>query len=128
MKNLNINPMGLKGNQINERMKELMGISTINENTTKSAVELIRSRLDGNEELISDALIKDVYAKSESNTRRFLENMEDVCRKAILEESDTVSKENVADLGKRKLTPSQSQKRDANLIAFYEVNYPIGEK
>jgi len=47
MKNLNINPMGLKGNQINERMKELMGITSINENTTKSAVELTKIGPDG---------------------------------------------------------------------------------
>ena len=47
MENSNINPMGLKGNQINERMKELMGISTINENTTKSAVELTKIGPDG---------------------------------------------------------------------------------
>ena len=34
MKNKNIiSPVGLKGNQINERMKELMGIKTINEST-----------------------------------------------------------------------------------------------
>jgi hypothetical protein len=47
MKNLNINPMGLKGNQVNERMKELMGISPINESTTKSAVELTEIGPDG---------------------------------------------------------------------------------
>lgn len=47
MKNLNINPMGLKGNQINERMRELMGISSINENTSKSAVELTKIGPDG---------------------------------------------------------------------------------
>lgn len=47
MKNLNINPMGLKGNQINERMRELMGISPINENTTKSAIELTKIGPDG---------------------------------------------------------------------------------
>ena len=39
--------MGLKGNQINERMKELMGISSINENTTKSAIELTKIGPDG---------------------------------------------------------------------------------
>ena len=47
MKNLNINPIGLKGNQINERMKELMGITSINENTSKSAVELTKIGPDG---------------------------------------------------------------------------------
>jgi hypothetical protein len=47
MKNLNINPMGLKGNQINERMRELMGISSINENTSKSAIELTKIGPDG---------------------------------------------------------------------------------
>ncbi len=39
--------MGLKGNQINERMRELMGISSINENTTKSAIELTKIGPDG---------------------------------------------------------------------------------
>ncbi|TXG81748.1 MAG: hypothetical protein E6R13_05830 [Spirochaetes bacterium] len=47
MENLNINPMGLKGRQINERMRELMGISSINENTSKSAVELTKIGPDG---------------------------------------------------------------------------------
>ena len=47
MENSNINPVGLKGRQINERMKELMGISSINENTTKSAVELTKIGPDG---------------------------------------------------------------------------------
>jgi len=30
--NQKILPVGLKGNEINERMKQLMGVSTINEN------------------------------------------------------------------------------------------------
>ena len=40
MKNNKINPIGLKGNEINERMKELMGINPINENKSTSVVEL----------------------------------------------------------------------------------------
>lgn len=46
-KNLNINPVGLKGNQINERMKELMGVSVINENVSRSVVELTKIGPDG---------------------------------------------------------------------------------
>lgn len=46
MKN-NINPLGLKGNQINERMKELMGIAPINENKSTSVVELTKIGPDG---------------------------------------------------------------------------------
>jgi hypothetical protein len=42
-----INPIGLKGNEINERIKALMGVSTINENNTKSVVELTKIGPDG---------------------------------------------------------------------------------
>ena len=48
MKNNKINPIGLKGNQINERMKELMGITPINENKSTSTVELTKMGPDGN--------------------------------------------------------------------------------
>jgi hypothetical protein len=41
-------PIGLKGNEINERMKELMGIAPINENKKTSAVELTKIGPDGN--------------------------------------------------------------------------------
>jgi len=41
-------PVGLKGNQINERMKELMGITSINENVSTSNVELTKVGPDGN--------------------------------------------------------------------------------
>lgn len=41
-KNLNISPVGLKGNQINERIKELMGMTPINENVSSVVVELTK--------------------------------------------------------------------------------------
>ena len=44
----NINPIGLKGNEINERMKALMGIAPINENRRSSVVELTKTGPDGN--------------------------------------------------------------------------------
>lgn len=43
----NIKPVGLKGNEINERMKELMGITPINENRRSSVVELTKVGPDG---------------------------------------------------------------------------------
>jgi len=43
-----ITPVGLKGNEINERMKQLMGIQPINENKKSSAVELTKMGPDGN--------------------------------------------------------------------------------
>ena len=46
-KNLNISPIGLKGNQINERIKELMGMSPINENTSSIVIELTKLGPDG---------------------------------------------------------------------------------
>lgn len=47
MKNNKINPIGLKGNEVNQRMIELMGIKPINENNTKSVVELTKIGPDG---------------------------------------------------------------------------------
>jgi hypothetical protein len=47
MKNNKINPIGLKGNEINERMRELMGIKPINENKSTSVVELSKIGPDG---------------------------------------------------------------------------------
>lgn len=43
-----ISPVGLKGNQINERMKELMGIAPINESKKTSVIELTKMGPDGN--------------------------------------------------------------------------------
>jgi hypothetical protein len=42
-----ITPVGLKGNEINERMKQLMGIQLINENKKTSVVELTKIGPDG---------------------------------------------------------------------------------
>jgi hypothetical protein len=46
-RNFRINPVGLKGNEINERMKQLMGVTPINENLSRSAVELTKIGPDG---------------------------------------------------------------------------------
>jgi len=46
-KNIVITPVGLKGNQINERMKELMGIAPINETKSSIVVELTKTGPDG---------------------------------------------------------------------------------
>lgn len=48
MKNNAINPVGLKGNEVINRMKNLMGMSPINENKTNSVVELSKIGPDGN--------------------------------------------------------------------------------
>lgn len=47
MKNNRILPIGLKGNQINERMMQLMGVTQINENKSNIAVELTKMGPDG---------------------------------------------------------------------------------
>lgn len=47
-KDIIISPVGLKGNEINERMKQLMGIKPITENTTsRSVIELTKMGPDG---------------------------------------------------------------------------------
>lgn len=68
--------------------KNVFALSPISE---KDAVELVRSRLDGNKDLISDAEIKEVFEKSGKNTRTFLLNMEEVCRHAVSNEKKKVS-------------------------------------
>jgi len=47
MKNNKVNPIGLKGNEINQRMIELMGIKPIVENKSTSIVELTKIGPDG---------------------------------------------------------------------------------
>jgi hypothetical protein len=67
MKNNRILPVGLKGNQINERMMELMGINQINENKSAIAVELTKMGPDGK----SYAIIREnheYYIKSTDKT------------------------------------------------------------
>ena len=67
MKNNRILPIGLKGNQINERMMELMGINQINENKSNIAVELTKMGPDGK----SYAIIREnheYYIKSTDKT------------------------------------------------------------
>jgi hypothetical protein len=46
-KKTNINPIGLKGNEVSERMIQLMGIAPINEGVSRSAVELTKMGPDG---------------------------------------------------------------------------------
>jgi hypothetical protein len=46
-KNIRINPVGLKGNEINERMRQLMGMAPINEGVSRSTVELTKIGPDG---------------------------------------------------------------------------------
>jgi hypothetical protein len=72
MRNKNIiSPIGLKGNQINERMKELMGISSINENKTNIVVELTKMGPDGK----AYAIIREnheYYIKSTTKTSKLV--------------------------------------------------------
>ena len=46
-KGIRITPVGLKGNEINERMKVLMGIAPINESRSNSVIELTKIGPDG---------------------------------------------------------------------------------
>jgi hypothetical protein len=71
MKNNRILPMGLKGNQINERMMELMGINQINENKSAIAVELTKMGPDGK----AYAIIREnheYYIKSTDKTSKLV--------------------------------------------------------
>ena len=70
-KNIKITPVGIKGYQINERMKELMGIKPINENKSNIVVELTKMGPDGN----AYAVIRENhewYIKKSSKTTNLL--------------------------------------------------------
>jgi hypothetical protein len=71
MKNNRILPIGLKGNQINERMMELMGINKTNENKSNIAVELTKMGPDGK----AYAIIREnheYYIKSTNKTSNLI--------------------------------------------------------
>jgi len=72
MKNKNIiSPVGLKGNEINERMRELMGISSINENKSNIVVELTKMGPDGK----AYAIVREnheYYIKSTTKTSKLV--------------------------------------------------------
>ncbi|MBD3203041.1 AAA family ATPase [Candidatus Woesearchaeota archaeon] len=55
----------------------------------KEAIALIRRRI-GNIKILSDEIIKKIFARSEKNPRKLLENCEDICRHAIEEEMEDV--------------------------------------
>lgn len=50
--------------------------------TPDQAVELVRSRV-GNLKLLPDYVIRELYGRTSGNTRRLLQNCEDICRKAV---------------------------------------------
>ncbi|MGM5481113.1 MAG: hypothetical protein ACQESE_01740 [Nanobdellota archaeon] len=82
---------------ISESLKEKIGenIISLKKLSQNDAIALVRSRLEGGEELVSDDAIKKVYEKSFKNTRRFLENMEDVCRNAVENDRDSVTEKDI---------------------------------
>lgn len=68
-----ISPVGLKGNEINERMKQLMGIKPINENKSNIVVELTKIGPDGK----AYAIIRENhewYIKKADKTKNLLAN------------------------------------------------------
>jgi hypothetical protein len=71
-------------------------VVTLKSLSSENAIELVRSRLDGNDEFVTDDHIKAIYDKSYKNTRRFLENMEDVSRHAVTSGREQVAKEDLA--------------------------------
>jgi len=69
--NIRINPLGLKGNEINDRMKQLMGILPINENVSKVCIELTKMGPDGK----AYAIIREnheYYIKNTNKTKNIL--------------------------------------------------------
>jgi predicted AAA+ superfamily ATPase len=84
----------LKESRISPELKKRIGknVAQLKSLHEKDAVALVRSRLDGNEKIISDANIKKVFSRlPEKSTRSFLLCMEEVCRSAIENERESVN-------------------------------------
>ncbi|MGM5480606.1 MAG: hypothetical protein ACQESC_04045 [Nanobdellota archaeon] len=98
----NLKSIVLIDNEINKKLTTSSIEKEISKNTIaitplseEDAISLVRSRLGGGEKLISDQLIKEIFEISKKNTRQFLENLEDVFRKAIDSGKEKISKKDL---------------------------------
>jgi chromosomal replication initiation ATPase DnaA len=84
-----------KKTKFSQEIKEAIGknILKLNPLTGEQAVELARSRLEENQEWISDDVIKKVFEKSNKNTRFFLLNLEDLFKRALDAGEEKITKE-----------------------------------
>ncbi|MCF7798273.1 hypothetical protein K9M74_00045 [Candidatus Woesearchaeota archaeon] len=83
--------------RLSDEIRKIIGqhVMSLKQLKAEDAIELARSRLDGNNDFISDALIKDVFDKSGKNTRLFLAALEDVCRHAVSTGQKKVTKDDL---------------------------------
>ena len=90
--------ISFKEAKLSDEIKSTIGknIIKLRELTPKDAVELIRDRLEKNENLISDDYIKKIFNISKKNTRQFLLNIEEVCRHAIDNNRTSINKEDLS--------------------------------
>lgn len=100
-----------KGVPFNKAFKSDTKIYRLNEIRNNLAVEIIRSRIP-EIEIIPPALAKKVFALSENNPRRFLENIEDLMRNASSCGKDKISSKDVEDFfGKQAVVRRTSRQR-----------------
>ena len=85
---------------ISPSLKERIGknIFELKPISESDAISLVRSRLEDAGRLISDALIKKVFAKSKKNTRTFLLLMEEVFLHAYKDDRQEVQEQDLAHL------------------------------
>ncbi len=86
-----------KESRLTDDVQKIIGknVVALKELKVDQVIELVRSRLDGGNEFISDAIITSVFEKSGKNTRLFLAAMEDVARAAVKAGREEVSKEDL---------------------------------
>ena len=73
--------------------------------TPEQAVELVRQRI-GNLKLLPDYVIRELYARSDGNPRKLLQNCEDACRKGV---ELSLSELTVTDVATLLKTPSEKK-------------------
>jgi len=83
--------------RLSDEIRKLIGKNVLGLKELKAAdaIELARSRLDGNEKFLSDDIIAAVFEKTGKNTRLFLAGLEDVARHAVESGREQVTKEDL---------------------------------
>ncbi len=130
----NIKSVAFFGTGYHERLlteelsKSLNGnVTVLSTLSPEDAVALVRHRI-GNLKLVPDYVIREVYARSNCNPRRFLQNCEELCRKAVELSINELTVTDVAHLLKSLELAAPRRKREKKLLPAKEETKEKAEK
>ncbi len=101
----------------------IISLSTV---SPEKAVEIIRKRI-GRSKILSDEMIKRIYALSGFNPRRMLENCEDACKFAAGRQEKTVREAHIRELFRAKAKPVAKPKIKPKKVNVALVRRPVNK-